>query len=83
MLADVEPSVYALYRIGSAEGVKNVSVSLLLDSETIICAYYVLTGAQLIEAFTFYIDGKKVEPQNQAPRIVTTSTCSALPAPAG
>ena len=62
VLGDVDASAFAHSKIGEEEGIEIESVSLLLDSETVLRVYYQLTGDKTIDEYTFYVDGKVVTP---------------------
>lgn len=63
VLTAVDASAYAHSRTGEEDGIKPVSYTLLLDSETTVRCYFELTGDKPIEAFTFTVDGEKVTPR--------------------
>ena len=58
----VDASAFAHSRTGEEDGIKPVSYTLLLDSETTVRCYFQLTGTKTIDQFTFTVDGIKVEP---------------------
>ena len=58
----VDASAFAHSRVGEEDGIKPVSYTLLLDSETTVRCYFELTGDKSIDEFTFTVDGIKVEP---------------------
>ena len=58
----VDASAFAHSRVGEEDGIKPVSYTLLLDSETTVRCYFQLTGTKTIDEFTFTVDGIKVEP---------------------
>ena len=58
----VDASAFAHSRVGEEEGIKPVSYTLLLDSETTVRCYFQLTGTKTIDEFTFTVDGVEVEP---------------------
>lgn len=53
---------YAHFEAGAEEGIAIQSVSLLLESETVIRYYFTLTGEKTIDAYSFIVDGVQVEP---------------------
>ena len=61
-------SEFEMNRSRKDDGIKNTAATMLLDSETVIRIYYVLTGDKTIEDYTFRIDGVEVEPQYQESR---------------
>ena len=61
-------SEFEMNRSCKDDGIKNTAATMLLDSETVIRIYYVLTGDKTIEDYTFRIDGVEVEPQYQESR---------------
>lgn len=63
VLPAVDASAYAHILTGSEEGIKPVSYTLVLNSETTIRCYFVLTGSKTIDQYTFTVDGETVEPQ--------------------
>ena len=58
----VDASAFAHSRVGEEDGIKPVSYTLLLDSETTVRCYFELTGDKSIEEFTFMVDGEEVTP---------------------
>jgi len=62
VLADVDASAWKHTITGAEEGIKLDSAVLLLDSETSLRVYFVLTGEKTIDEFTFLVDGKEVKP---------------------
>ena len=62
VLADVDASAYASVITGSEEGIKISSATLMLQTETSVRIYFMLTGDKTIEDYTFYVDGKEVTP---------------------
>ena len=62
VFAKVDASAFAHSRTGEEEGIKPVSYTLLLDSETTVRCYFELTGDKSIEEFTFTVDGEEVTP---------------------
>ena len=68
VLADVDASAFAHVKTGEEEGIEIHSVSLLLDSETVLRVYYQLTGDKTIDEYTFYLDGEEVTPIQKGDR---------------
>ena len=62
VFAKVDASAFAHSRVGEEDGIKPVSYTLLLDSETTVRCYFQLTGTKSIEEFTFTVDGIEVTP---------------------
>ena len=62
VLTDVDASAYERTITGSEEGIELKSVSLLLDSNTDVRFYFVLTGEKTIDAYTFVVNGEEVTP---------------------
>ena len=58
----VDASAFAHSRTGEEDGIKPVSYTLLLDSETTVRCYFQLTGTKTIDEFTFMVDGVEVTP---------------------
>ena len=58
----VDASAFAHSRVGEEDGIKPVSYTLLLDSETTVRCYFQLTGSKTIDQFTFKVDGIEVTP---------------------
>ena len=58
----VDASAFAHSRVGEEDGIKPVSYTLLLDSETTVRCYFQLTGTKTIDEFTFMVDGEEVTP---------------------
>jgi hypothetical protein len=58
----VDASAFAHSRVGEEDGIKPVSYTLLLDSETTVRCYFQLTGTKTIDEFTFTVDGVEVTP---------------------
>ena len=58
----VDASAFAHSRVGEEDGIKPVSYTLLLDSETTVRCYFQLTGTKTIDEFTFTVDGIEVTP---------------------
>ena len=61
-LPAVDASAFAHSVTGTEAGIKASQMTLLLDSETSIRIYFQLTGSKTIDAYTFYVDGKEVQP---------------------
>ena len=62
VLPAVDASAYVHSKTGSEDGIRPVSYTLILNSETTIRIYFELTGSKPIDAFTFTVDGEPVEP---------------------
>ncbi len=62
VLTAADASAFAHSRSGSEDGIKPVSYTLLLDSETTIRVYFQLTGDKTIDEYTFAVDGETVTP---------------------
>lgn len=60
---NLELDAYAHSIVGSEEGIKVYSASLILESETVIRFYFQLTGDKTIEEYTFVINGKAMVPE--------------------
>ena len=67
-LANVDVTDYGYTINGSEEGIKLQSATLLLESNTTLRVYYVLTGDKTIDEYTFYVDGQKVQPIQKGDR---------------
>ena len=61
-LPEVDATAYQHTITGTEAGIKANQMTLLLDSETTIRIYFQLTGSKTIDAYTFYVDGKEVQP---------------------
>ena len=68
VLGDVDASAFAHVKTGEEEGIEIQSVTLLLDSETVLRVYYKLTGDKTIDEYTFYLDGEEVAPIQKGDR---------------
>jgi hypothetical protein len=58
----VDASAYKHSTVGTEEGIKAKSMTLLLDSETTVRVYFELTGDKTIDQYTFTVDGVEVTP---------------------
>ena len=68
VLADADASDFAYSIVGSEEGIKVQSATLLLDSAITMRVFFRLTGDKTIDEYTFYVDGQKVEPIQKGDR---------------
>ena len=59
---NVDASAYAHSVVGTEDGIKATSCTLMLDSETSIRVYFQLTGSKTIDQYTFTVDGVEVTP---------------------
>ena len=63
---NIDVSGYAASNVGSEPGIKADSATLMLESEVSVRVYFSLEAGYDISDFTFTIDGKVVEPQQNS-----------------
>ena len=63
---NIDVSGYAASNVGSEPGIKADSATLMLESEVSVRVYFSLKAGYDISDFTFTIDGKEVQPQQNS-----------------